>query len=218
MRAIEVFKCSDGELTKAYYARLLGKWRVGPIAMNLFRAQKCSDRAKVYRGGIRGYGSYKSMAYGRKAYAMEELCKALTEHADLGITFGWKLDSTVPLHGRASWVLYIDLPVGQVSFHSAIRYVGPDYAGEWDGQHMSQYRIILFCDAVMDGWVYDILDKIELTGETKGHGVQTAMSANGMYESDRSEAPAAEVLLGCMPTKRRAGIAPEQTSFDLSPL
>ncbi len=64
---------------------------------------------------------------------------------------------------------------------------------------------------------FDVPDNF-ISGETTGHGVQTAMSANGMYESDRSEAPAAEVLLGCMPTKRRAGIAPEQTSFDLSPL
>ena len=38
-------------------------------------------------------------------------------------------------HGRAPrWVLYIDLPGGQVSYHAATRHPGPDYPGEWDGQ------------------------------------------------------------------------------------
>jgi hypothetical protein len=31
------------------------------------------------------------------------------------------------------WVLYVDLPTGQVSFHTAARGVGPDYPGKWDG-------------------------------------------------------------------------------------
>lgn len=56
MDAITVFEGSDGELTKTYYAELSKRGPIGEVAMNLFRAQKCSERAKVYRGGIRGKG------------------------------------------------------------------------------------------------------------------------------------------------------------------
>lgn len=49
-----------------------------------------------------------------------------------------------------SWVLYVDLPGGQVSFHSAERYAGSDYTGEWDGKHLSAERIIRFAQDVID--------------------------------------------------------------------
>jgi len=42
----------------------------------------------------------------------------------------------------------VDLPEGQVSFHSLARYAGPDYAGDWDGQRKSEERILRFCDQV----------------------------------------------------------------------
>jgi len=42
---------------------------------------------------------------------------------------------------RALWVVYFELPQGQVSFHSPTRGSGPDYPGEWDGTHTSQDRI-----------------------------------------------------------------------------
>ena len=220
MRAIEVYRGSDGEVTRAYYAQLVAKWRIGTIAMNLFRAQKCSSRAKVYRGGIRGQGSYRSMAYDRKAYSLQELSKALLEASDLGIRFGWAMDFDTPLGGRPSWVLYIDLPNGQVSFHSPTRYGGPDYSGKWDGRRSSEYRILAFCDAVNDGYMTDILESLEDTlGETTGDGVQKTMPANGVHDSDRSEAEAAEVLLGRLPAKRRQrgtrGAPEGQTSFVL---
>jgi len=96
--------------------------------VNLFRAQKCSTRAKVYRGGLRGIGSFRSLAYQRKAWSMKNLCDCLAEHgSELGINFGWKRDPNTPLHDAPSWVLYVDLPQGQVSFHSPTRYAGPDY-------------------------------------------------------------------------------------------
>lgn len=117
--ALEVFKQSDGAVTRAYYADLERRGPIGVVAMNLFRAQKTSTRAKKYRGGIRGMGSYRSMAYERKAFSMAELCKMLEKHgAALGISYGWKEDpgEFVP------WVLYVDLPgLGQVSFHSLTR-------------------------------------------------------------------------------------------------
>ena len=47
-------------------------------------------------------------------------------------------------------VLYVDLPNGQVSFHSPERFDGPDYLGEWDGLRMSEERIIQFCQEVFD--------------------------------------------------------------------
>lgn len=146
LKAIEVYEGSDGEVTRAYYEELYDRGPIGLVAVNLFRAQKCSARAKVYRGGLRGVGRFKDMAYDRKNWSMANLCKALVEHgATLGIRFGWKEDPGQEYHG---WVLYVDLPQGQVSFHAATRGEGPDYPGEWDGQRRSAERIIEFCDAV----------------------------------------------------------------------
>lgn len=103
----------------------------GHVAVNLFRACKASERAKVYRGGQRGNGSYRGMAYDRKQWAMDNLCRALGEHAGiLGISWGWGTDDKQPMHRD---VLYVDLPTGQVSFHTAGRGKGPDYLHQWDG-------------------------------------------------------------------------------------
>ena len=154
MKAIDVYSGSNGEITRQYYAELMKRGRIGTIAMNLFRAQKCSERAKLYRGGIRGQGSFRSMAYERKGYSMQMLSMNLKElRGDdlIRINFGWKRDEKVILSGDDSWVLYVDLPTGQVSFHSSIRYEGPDYQGDWDRQRASAERILAFCDAVMAG-------------------------------------------------------------------
>jgi hypothetical protein len=152
MKAIEVYCGSDGELTKRYYGELEKRGPIGLVAMNLFRAQKCSTRAKTYRGGIRGQGSFKRMAYDRKAWSMDNLVAILEKHAvELNITFGWKKDIDVLFGDDPSWVLYIDLPQGQVSFHSPARGKGPDYPGRFDGLRKSAERIIEFCDSVMTG-------------------------------------------------------------------
>jgi hypothetical protein len=119
------------------------------IIPNLFRAQKCSARAKLYRGGVRGLGSYRGMTYERKAWSMQILVDVLAKYgAVLGIDHGWKSDPSVPFGTDASWVLYIDLPQGQVSFHSPTRFAGPDYPREFDGAHRSAERILQFCDSV----------------------------------------------------------------------
>lgn len=146
MRAHDVYAGSDGDLTKRYYAFLESLGPAGLVAQNLFRAQKCSARAKLYRGG-NSQGRYKDLAYGRKNWSMKNLVEILTQHcAALGITWGWKKDPKATFH---SWVLYIDLPrLGQVSFHSEGRLRGPDYDGEWDGQHLSCERILSFCEMV----------------------------------------------------------------------
>ncbi len=148
MKALDVYAGSNGELTKRYYAELTARGPLGIVAVNLFRAQKCSARAKKYRGGIRGVGSYRDMAYERKEWSLKNLCAALAEHgAALGISYGWKQDPAQPFH---SWVLYVDLPQGQVSFHAGERLGdGPDYTSDWDGQHKSAERILALCDGVM---------------------------------------------------------------------
>lgn len=151
MKAIEVYQGSDGDMTKRYYAELEKCGPIGTVAMSLFRAQKCSERAKVYRGGIRGKGRYKDMAYDRKAWSMDNLCKILGEHgATLGISFGWKEDSSTLFGQEASWVLYVDAPTGQCSFHSPSRGSGPGYQGDWDGQKgMTVQRVLDFCESVI---------------------------------------------------------------------
>lgn len=146
MKALEVYEGSDGELTKRYYAELEERGAWGVVAVNLFRAQKNSTLAKVYRGGVKGIGSYRSMAYDRKQWAMQNLVHALLKHAaSLGISWGWKHD---PKAFGPAEVLYIVLHTGQVSFHSPARLEGPDFDGNWDGQHKSAERILKFCDQV----------------------------------------------------------------------
>lgn len=132
---LAVFSGSDGEATKALYEQLSGLGPAGAIGINLFRAQKASSRAKVYRGG-----SYRGMAYDRKGWALDQLCAALVVHGDdLGLVWGWGEDPAQPVHRH---VLYVDLPTGQVSFHAGARGVGPDYPHRWDGKRrMSPARI-----------------------------------------------------------------------------
>jgi hypothetical protein len=145
MRAADVYAGSDGALTTAYYIELQKRGAIGLVAVNLFRAQKCSGRAKVYRGR-----RYKDAAYDRKQWSMDNLAKILAAQADaLGIRYGWKQDPKTLFGEKASWVLYVELPeLGQVSFHSPARGEGPDYPGEFDGEHKSEERIIAFCDCV----------------------------------------------------------------------
>jgi hypothetical protein len=151
MTALEVYAGSDGAETRAFYAELETLGAIGLVAMNLFRAQKCSSRAKVYRGGIRGKGSYRSMAYDRKGWSLKQLCEILQAHSsEVGIAFGWGRDESEHLN---SWVLYVDLPCGQVSFHSPERYEGSDYQGQWDGKRASEQRIIQFCQSVLEGGI-----------------------------------------------------------------
>ncbi len=141
MTTAEIYAASDGEATKALYARLEKLGPAGLIAVNLFRAQKCSARAKVYRR------RYKGEAYDRKNWSMQNLCKALIENWHIGIKFGWKEDPSQEYH---KWVLYVDLPTGQVSFHAAAPGAGPDYDGEWDGiRDVAADRIIAWIDQLL---------------------------------------------------------------------
>lgn len=120
--------------------RQLAKFGVeGRIAAELFRAQKSSSRAKVYRG------DYRDLAYGKKGSTLMKLCD-LFQSAKHGLTWGWGIDEDA----HNPHVLYIELPIGQVSFHAPVRGAGPDYAGDWDGLKVSAERIIAYCQHILD--------------------------------------------------------------------
>lgn len=126
----KVYEGSDGGATKALYADLEAKGPAGIVAVNLFRACKCSERAKVYRGR-----NYRDSAYGRKQWSIENLCAILEHEAPaLGIIWGWGVDAVMLKSGDPHYhVLYVDIPPGQVSFHTDVRAVGPAYTKGWEG-------------------------------------------------------------------------------------
>jgi hypothetical protein len=130
-RVLTIYKGSNSAATRMLYRHLEKIGPAGIIAANLFRASKSSQRAKVYRGGIRGQGSFRGMAYRRKKMSLENLAMALSEHAvALKIKWGWGIDEEQTHHRH---VLYVDPPTGQLSFHTAEREAGPKYPGKWDG-------------------------------------------------------------------------------------
>ena len=147
---LRTYEGSNGDATLALYMDLKRHGAAGWIAVNVFRAMKASERAKVYRGGERGKGSYKRMAYERKQWAIDNLVKALGEHAaDLGIGWGWARDTATVGY---EWVLYIELPTGQVSFHNPARGAGPDFEARWDGiTKAGPPRIARWCEQVLGG-------------------------------------------------------------------
>ena len=124
--ALTIYCGSDGGATMGLYAELDKLGPAGVVAINLFRAHKASARAKVYRRRFKG------PAYDKKQWSMNNLCEVLGEHAvELGIEWGWQEDPEQTYH---RWVLYVDLPTGQVSFHTDHRGDGPDYDKPWDQQ------------------------------------------------------------------------------------
>ena len=143
MDAQKIYNGSDGEATRALYAKLETIGPAGIIGLNLFRAQKCSARAKGYRRNC-----HRSEAYGRKEWSLQNLCAVLTKHAEpLGIAWGWKEDPKQAYH---CWVLYVVLPSGQVSFHAAAPIGSQRFTGEWDGLHESARRVVLYVSFLLD--------------------------------------------------------------------
>ncbi len=57
--------------------------------------------------------------------------------------------------------------------------------------------------------------RVNQSGESKGNGIQAAVPADGMYESNRSKAHNQEVLLGRLPAEGRAGAAQDEGSAAL---
>ncbi len=149
--AKQVYHGSNGGATRSFCVRLEKTGQLGRIAAALFRAQKASARAKVYHGGVHrwdgNWDSYRDLAYERKGQCLHALCTLLSQDSR-GLRWGWKDD---PMELYARHVLYVDLPQGQASFHSAVEYGGPQYDGDWDGEHKSEERILNFADRVMWG-------------------------------------------------------------------
>ena len=145
-----VFYGSNGGATRSLLAKLSKIKPFGRVAAQLFRAQKASGKAKQYRGGIRRsdgeFNSYRNLAYEAKDAALKKLCEELGSDS-CGLKWGWAEDLKQPIN---SFVLYVELPNGQVSFHSPERFEGPDFEQGWDGQRGSETRIIQFCQAVLD--------------------------------------------------------------------
>jgi hypothetical protein len=90
------------------------------------------------------------MAYERKQWSIDNLCTALTEHAEkIGLVWGWGDDPKEPVH---SAVLYIDLPQGQVSFHTYPGAMGPKYEKPLDGVHgASETRVCRYVAQILSG-------------------------------------------------------------------
>lgn len=147
MTVLEIYEGSNGDATKGLFNELQLLGPAGELAINLFRAQKASARAKVYRGGRRGF---KGVAYDKKGWAIGNICDALTTHgAVLGMRWGWQPD---PATEGYPWVIYVDLPTGQVSFHAASRGKGPDYDIAWDGHvGASAGRVVRYIETLLEG-------------------------------------------------------------------
>jgi hypothetical protein len=166
MTVLEIFAGSNGQATLDLYARLENLGPIGAVALNLFRAQKASSRAKVYRRRFKG------VAYDKKNWSMKLLCDALSASAtELGIEFGWREDPMQEFH---KWVLYVDLPMGQVSFHSAAPLSPERYEKLWDGSKDSAARIIRFVESVL-------FESVSVNSEvgTENKVIVMGRSANG---------------------------------------
>lgn len=144
-RARAIYRGNNGDATKAFYIELEAFGPIGIIAMNLFRASKRSERAKAY-----ARRRYRDAAYDVKQWSMENLCRMLTKHApELGIVWGWGRDDRAV---GFEWVLYVEIPTGQVSFHTSNRGEGPDYGKPWDGMKgESDSRICTWVGQILDG-------------------------------------------------------------------
>lgn len=133
--AIRAFYGSSGQATTAVYRCLEELGPTGALAMNLMRASKTSERAKKYRGGNQK-GSFRAQSYDVKQWAIGNVCDLLKSKTIPGVDkWGWGIDKKLFEDGAPHYhVLYVDIPTGQVSFHTHIRKLDcPDYPGEWDG-------------------------------------------------------------------------------------
>lgn len=123
----KTYQGSDGAATRRLYGDLEALGSVGHVAVNLLRACKCSERAKLYK---RGPG-YITEAYARKDWSVGNLARLLMESPVL--PWGWGFDDRLRQRGDPHHhVLYVETPFGQVSFHTGTRGPGPDHSRPWD--------------------------------------------------------------------------------------
>jgi len=135
------------------------------LLRNLREAFKYSERAKQRPANGMTYREYRMMScskYTRQNYQASRLARendyeekansleAAAEAAlQCGIAAGWHenddRESPIP------YILYFDLPVGQVSFHSKAKCGLPEYSGEWDRvRDVSGQRIERAIDEFLD--------------------------------------------------------------------
>lgn len=142
MNAREIYDGSDAEATRLLYRTLEAIGTVGCVAKELFRAQKASARAKKYKH------RFVRRTYEKKQWSLGNLSRALTENPIAGVVWGWGRDRATQGY---SWVLYVEIPTGQVSFHSPFRGDGPDFVKEWDGARgESHKRIVKWTQQLLD--------------------------------------------------------------------
>lgn len=179
---LAVYNGSSAEATRALYARLEAMPPRGPIAMNLMRACKASERAKVYRG------RYVRAAYDKKDWSIGELCSAIarTYAEDVIQSWGWGWDAKAVNFEN---VLYIIIPgSGQVSFHTALRRDGPDYPGKWDGaKGTAVLRICRWVEAVLDGRDLPTEEESRDAVPTRGEGDAAEGAARGEAVAEKQE-------------------------------
>jgi hypothetical protein len=116
--------------------KVLGQTRYGQLLAALRDAQRANDRAKsraangLRRRDYHDGSRYSGANYYRSGQARDhDYCEksvAITHAVSLateaGVKFGWRRDG-----GGVPWVVYFDMPTGQVSFHVDTRGEGPDY-------------------------------------------------------------------------------------------
>lgn len=172
---------SKAALTRRRNRALARAGAYGELLRHLLSAQEASDRAKSraangkhrreFRAGAYGEHNYRTSRdarerdYSEKEEHLTKACELLAT-GQFDVPWGWGLDTlprTVrsddydywhygPLPTKTMAVLYVQLPTGQVSFHSAHVGRGPKYRDGWDGeQGMSLLRITKAIDELADG-------------------------------------------------------------------
>lgn len=156
MNVADIYHGSNAAATRKLLKQLESSGHAGRIAAQMFRAQKTSSRAKKYRGGKDNsdgvFKSFRTMAYETKAKALFALCRLLMAD-DCGMAWGWH-HNRCAARNEPEFVLYVELPTGQVSWHVLHRYDGPDFAGKWDeARGTSEHRVIAHVQAVEAGLI-----------------------------------------------------------------
>lgn len=108
-----------------------------PSNARTFGDYRGSNRSKHAYHAYRGSRDARQRDYSEKASALDEAAVAAQE---CGVNAGWQpnsdKDSPVP------YIVYFDLPTGQVSFHTTSDCGLPRYDGEWDQEtEVAQARI-----------------------------------------------------------------------------
>ncbi len=160
---MSIYRGSDALATGKMYDRLAQRGVAGVLAVNLLRACKKSERAKVYTAR-----DHRVASYDGKQWAMDEICSILVKHPALVASWGWGTDNKQTYH---RFVLYVELLQGQVSFHTHARGVGPDFPGQWDGKAgMSGQRACAYAASLFTGSVAESVDAAHTTRDTHKGG------------------------------------------------